>query len=194
MVADAEPLPEDVQELQSLVRAQRAQMQHMKLLIEKLKRMHFGRSSERLSREIEQLELQLEEMQAAIAPVQAVLKAAMEESGRPARKPLPEHLPRENVIHQSPCSCPDCGGEMRQIGEDVSEMIEYVPGRFKVLRHIRPKFACKGCERIVQAAASSRPIARGLPGPGLLAHVLVSKYADHCVPRTHRERWRCGAM
>ena len=68
---------------------------------------------------------------------------------------------------------------MKSLGEDVSEMLEYVPSRFKVIRHVRPKLACGRCDKIVQAAAPSRPIARGLAGPGLLAHVLVSKYADH---------------
>ncbi len=75
--------------------------------------------------------------------------------------------------------CPQCGGKLCRLGEDVSEMLEYVPARFKVIRHVRPKLSCGGCDHIVQAAAPSRPIARGLAGPGLLAHVLVSKYADH---------------
>ena len=92
---------------------------------------------------------------------------------------MPEHLPREQVVHQPACACPDCGGALRRIGEDVSEVLEYVPQHFKVVRHVRPKLSCAGCQRIVQVAAPSRPIARGLAGPGLLAHVLVSKYADH---------------
>ena len=68
---------------------------------------------------------------------------------------------------------------MRQFGEDVSEQLEHIPDSFKVIRHVRPKFACSGCERVVEAPAPSRPIERGLAGPGLLAHVLVSKFADH---------------
>ena len=79
-----------------------------------------------------------------------------------------------------PCGCTDCGGRLRQIGEDVSEQLEYVPARFKVIRHVRPKLACVDVRGIVQAAAPSRPIARGLAGPGLLAHVMVSKYATTC--------------
>ena len=75
--------------------------------------------------------------------------------------------------------CPDCGGPLKPLGEDVSERLEYVPSHFRVIRHVRPKRACGRCDRIVQAPAPSRPIARGLAGPGLLAHVLVSKYADH---------------
>jgi transposase len=93
---------------------------------------------------------------------------------------LPEHLPRETHRHEAQVqTCPDCGGALRQFGEDVSEVLEYVPAQFKVLRHVRPKLSCTRCERVVQAAAPSRPIERGLAGPGLLAHVLVSKYADH---------------
>src|SRR6201996_3740015 len=76
-------------------------------------------------------------------------------------------------------ACPDCGGKLRDLGEDVSEVLEYVPARFKVIRHVRPKLSCTKCDVIVQAGAPSRPIARGSAGPGLLAHVLVSKYADH---------------
>jgi transposase len=89
---------------------------------------------------------------------------------------LPEHLPREERVHENPCACPSCGGELRPLGEDVSEMLEYIPGRYKVIRHVRPKLSCANCQKIVQPSAPSRPIERGLPGPGLLAHVLVSKY------------------
>src|SRR6185312_8044772 len=83
------------------------------------------------------------------------------------------------------CTCPirrhalTVGGALRSLGEDVSETLEYVPASFKVIRHVRPKLSCGGCDRIVQKAAPSRAIDRGLPGPGLLAHVLGAKYADH---------------
>jgi transposase len=82
------------------------------------------------------------------------------------------HLPGQDC-------CPDCGGQLRNFGEDVAEVLEYVPANFKVIRHVRPKFACAQCERVVLAPAPSRTIERGLAGPGLLAHVLVAKYADH---------------
>lgn len=90
------------------------------------------------------------------------------------------HLPREERIH-APAeeACPSCGGALKHRGEDVSEQLEYVPARFKVIRHVRPKLACSCCDCIVQAAAPSRPIERGLPGSGLLAHVLIGKFADH---------------
>ena len=93
---------------------------------------------------------------------------------------MPDHLPLETVEH-APVegTCPDCGSTFVNLGEDVSAMLEYVPAHFKVIRHVRPKLSCSHCECIVQAAAPARPIARGLPGPALLAHVLVGKFCDH---------------
>jgi transposase len=99
---------------------------------------------------------------------------------KPFRRPLPEHLPREVHTHMpSHVVGPDCGCRLRKLGEDVAEMLEYVRACFKVIRHVRPKLSCDACDCIVQAPAASPPIDRGLAGPGLLAHVLVSKYADH---------------
>jgi transposase len=102
------------------------------------------------------------------------------------RKPLPENLPREVITHlpKHDC-CPDCGSALRQFGEDVSEQLERIPATFKVIRHVRPKFACNRCERVVEAPVPSRPIERGLAGPALLAHVLMSKYGCH-LPLYHQ--------
>lgn len=179
-------LPDDVTALKALVLEQRAQLatrvaeiEHLKLLIAKLRRTQFGRSSERLDRQIEQMELRLEELQTAQAEPPPVGKPEVEGKSKPVRRPLPEHLPRERVVHEPACNCPDCGAAMKKIGEDVSEVLDYVPARFRVIRHVRPKMACPECERIVQVEAPSRPIDRGTAGAGLLAHVLVSKYADH---------------
>jgi transposase len=170
------------------------QIEHLKLVIEKYRRMIFGRKSEKLAGQLEQLELQLEELETAqgadeaaqaateaTPPASAQASSAQATRKRPARRPLPEHLPRE-VINHLPAHdcCPDCGGALRQFGEDVAEQLERIPATFKVIRHVRPKFACKQCERVVEAPAPARPIERGLAGPDLLAHVLVSKYADHC--------------
>lgn len=161
------------------------EIEHLKLLIAKLRRLQFGRKSEKLDREIEQLELRLDELEATqgakAAPSQtpSVAAPAMN-AAKPVRRPLPEHLPREvRTYPPKQNACPDCGGELKHLGEDVSEILEYVPARFKVIRQVRPKLACACCERIVQAEAPSRPIERGVAGPGLLAHVLVSKYCDH---------------
>lgn len=182
-------LPADIESLQRLVIAQRAAIVSRDVLIEKLrmqlarlKRRQFGRSSEQLDQQIAQLELTLEELEASETQIATpALRAvgAPPERHRPVRRPLPEHLPRETLVHATDCRCSACGGELRPLGEDVAEVLEYVPGHFKVIRHVRPKFSCASCQTITQASAPSRPIARGLAGPGLLAHVLVSKYADH---------------
>ena len=159
-----------------------SEIERLMLLVEKLQRMLFGAKSEKVLRQIDQLELQLEELQAANAVEEFTATAVAERpaTARPFRRPLPEHLPREVHTHMpNHEACPDCGGRLRELGEDVAEMLEYVRASFKVLRHVRPKLSCDACDRIVQAPAPSRPIDRGLAGPGLLAHVLVSKYADH---------------
>ena len=179
MAAEPDDLPDSVEALKQLVRAQRAQVEHLQLIIAKLKRMQFGRRSEKLDREVEQLQLRLEELQSVVAQTAAARKPEPDEKTKPARRPLPEHLPRTQIVHTPACNCPDCGAAMRKIGEDVAEVLDYVPARFRVIRHVRPKLACPLCERIVQVDAPSRPIDRGLAGPGLLAHILVSKYADH---------------
>ncbi len=83
------------------------------------------------------------------------------------------------VEHAAPCACPKCGGTLRALGEDVTEVLDYVPGSFRVTRHVRPKLSCRSCESIAQAPVPSLPIERGLAGPGLLSHVLVAKYCDH---------------
>jgi len=159
------------------------EIEHLKLLIAKLRRMQFGRKSEKLERQIEQLELKLEELESvkAAPAMEAGSKSSAEAARlvRPTRQPLPEHLPREVKIYSPPDEVCACGGRLRPLGEDVSEVLEYVPARFKVMRYVRPKLSCASCERIVQTPAPSRPIERGLAGPGLLAHVLVAKYADH---------------
>jgi transposase len=97
----------------------------------------------------------------------------------PARRPLPEHLPRERVIYPVPSACPCCGGTLHKLGEDVTETLELVPRQWKVVCHVREKYSCRTCEAITQPPAPSHPIARGRAGPGLLAHVLFSKYGLH---------------
>ncbi len=183
----------DVQSLKALVLAKQAEIdshateiENLKLLILKLKRMHFGPRSEKYDRDIKQLELRLEDLetnQAAVEPpplMPATVVLKQEARCKPARRPLPAELPRETeTIAPAQEACPDCGDKLRRLGEDVSETLEYVPARFKVIRTVRPKLSCADCSQIVQAPAPNRVIDRGLAGPGLLAHVLVSKYADH---------------
>jgi transposase len=159
-----------------------SEIERLVLLVEKLQRMLFGTKSEKVLRQIEQLELQLEELQAtsAIEEIAAISPLDRPVAAKPFRRPLPAHLPREVHTHMPDHeACPDCGGRLRVLGEDVAEMLERVRACFKVIRHVRPKLSCDACDRIMQAPAPSRPIDRGLAGPGLLAHVLVSKYSAH---------------
>lgn len=189
---DALPVPADLslldrETLAALVLAQQekllshsSEIEHLKLIIAKLRRMVFGTSSEKVTREIEQLELKLEELEVRTAERAEARSSSDSPSKRSSRRPLPEHLPREVHVHMPQAdACSSCGGALRKLGEDVSEMLEYVPASFKVIRHIRPKLCCTKCDVILEAPAPSRPIDRGLAGPGLLAHVLVAKYADH---------------
>lgn len=172
-----------LEEIEAQLLSRQLEIQALKLQIAQLKRMQFGRSSEQLNEKIAQLEFALEDLEAAEGAAPAAVPVPETVREKSIRRPLPAHLPRENVVHEplpsEACTCPACGGAMRLLGEDSSEMLEYIPGHFKVLRHIRPKLACARCDTIVQAPAPSRPIARGMAGPGLLAHVLVCKYADH---------------
>ncbi|UYY76803.1 IS66 family transposase [Sphingomonas sp. R1] len=162
------------------------QIEKLKVQLARLRRMKFGQSSERLLLLADQLELSLEDLEAAHAHATCVIagRTAEEpasESNQPRRQPLPAHLRREEVLHPAPAAdgCTSCGGAMARLGEDVTEVLEYVPGRFHVVRHVRPKLACKRCDAISQAPAPSLPVPRGRAGPGLLAHVVISKFADH---------------
>jgi transposase len=171
----------DSETLRALVVEKQNEIESLKLLILKLQRMQFGRSSERLAHDIHQLELRLEDLETtgASKPISAVLESILEPL-KPARRPLPAELPRETEILQPKDTvCPDCGAALSQLGDDVCEVLELVPAQFKVIRTVRPKLSCTRCDRIVQEPAPHRPIARGSAGPDLLAHVIVSKYADH---------------
>jgi transposase len=178
----------DVDALRTMVVEQHTLIERLQTMIAHLRRMQFGRKSEKIERQVEQLELELEELESAKAAQIEELErkleppkaAALETVRKPVRRALPEHLPREVETH-SPADqcCPACSAELKKLGEDVSEVLEWVPASFKVIRHVRPKMCCTKCDVIVQAEAPTRPIARGMAGPGLLAHVLVSKYADH---------------
>ena len=168
-----------------------AEVALLKLMVDKLKLQLARRAREQYGPSSEQLDAQLT-LITAEAPKATTTGAAAPAAPTKPRKPrrdnrkLPEHLPRETRVHHpkgytpdTPCACSECGGKLRQIGQDVAEQLEYVPGRFKVIQHVRPKLACVRCEGIFQAPAPSRPITRGLPGPALLAHVMVAKYCDH---------------
>jgi transposase len=171
-----------VAELTRALSSRELQIEALQLQIMALRRRQFGRKSEQLDGQIEQPERKLEELQTdegqSLAP--DIAEAPTKRVARPGRKPLPEHLPREVPEHApAETACPACGNALAKLGEDVSEMLEYVPASFKVIRHVRPKLNCTCCDCIVQAPPVSRPITRGLAGPGLLAHVMVAKFCDH---------------
>jgi len=171
-------------------------IEKLKYTIAKLRHQQFGQSAER-GAILEQLELQLSELQedASQAEAAAQLAAANAKSlpsgldprvevknferRKPARRALPEHLPRERIVYPSPSACPCCGGALHKLGEDVTETLELIPRQWKVIQHVREKFSCRTCEAITQPPAPSHPIARGRAGPGLLAHILFAKYGLH---------------
>jgi transposase len=190
MNIDLATLPDDVETLQRMVRTLAAERTHLseaqaeierlQLIVQKLQRSQFGRRAERL--DDDQLQLGFEDVNTDIARVEATLPPATVKMprSRPDRPSLPAHLPREDMRldleHQA---CPCCGGELHMIGETVSEMLDHVPARLRVIRICRARYGCRACGTIHQAPAPERPIAKGLASPGLLAHVLVAKYCDH---------------
>jgi transposase len=165
------------------IHAKTLHIEKLRATLALMKRARFGRSSER----IEQLELligDLEEEEAEERVRQDTVverRSSQGQARRPrGRQPLPAHLPRERVEHDAAATCPACGSEkLSRIGTDEREVLEYVPSHFKVVVHVRPKMSCRACETITQVPVPSLPIERGRPGPSLLAHVLVAKYADH---------------
>src|SRR3954454_6113204 len=170
------------------VAALRLEIERLKLLLAKARRAQFGRSSERGAELVEQLELRLADLEESAAEEEGSAELAApgkrgSPSGggarRPAPRPLPAHLPRERVVYPAPCSCPECGGPVRKLGEDVTESLECEPRRWKVVEHVREKVSCRACEAVSQPPAPSHPIARGRAGPGLLARVLAAKYGQH---------------
>ena len=190
MNIDLAALPDDVEALQQLVRSlaaersslseAQAEIERLHLIIKKLQRSQFGRRAERL--DDGQLQLGLEDLNVDLARTEAKLPPIKTNTVKPEgeRLSLPAHLPREDVrFDVDGQACPCCGGTLHLIGETVSEMLDHVPARLRVIRICRPRYGCRACGTINQAPAPERPIAKGLATPALLAHVLVSKYCDH---------------
>lgn len=187
MLKTFKTLPDDPAELRAVSELMVQHIQSQAYQIEKLKAELYGHRKSRFGSKSEtsqQLALDLQEDSEieAAAQEQAADIAKKEPTQRKRshnRAPLPEHLKREQTVLSPGETCSECGGKLRQLGEDVTEELDYVPGHFVVRQIVRPRMACKGCEAFVQAELPSRPITRGRGGPGLLAHVLVSKYCDH---------------
>ena len=205
-------LPDDVDALKAALLAARAEtaiaiaeqssnralIAHLKLQIEKLNRDRFGPRSERTARLLDQMELQLEELEATATEDELAAETAAAKTttvagftrARPARRPFPEHLPRERVVVPGPVACACCGGpRLSKLGEDVTETLEVVPRTWKVIQHVREKFSCRDCERISQPPAPFHVTPRGWAGPNLLAMMLFEKFGQHQPLNRQAERY-----
>jgi transposase len=178
--------------------ATEALIAHLKLQIAKLKREQYGPSAERSRRLLDQLELQLEELEASASEDELAAEMAATKTtnvaafsrNRPARKPFPEHLPRERVVIAAPCACPACGGtRLSKLGEDVTETLEVIPRAWKVLQTVRERFSCRDCETITQPPAPFHVVPRGWAGPSFLAMLLFEKYGQHQPLNRQAERF-----
>ena len=185
-------LPRDVDVLHQLVRdlasamdESRVEVERLRLIIKQFQRAQFAGRSEKLDADQFQLGLGGTWMPTLLAPRHVGLHLSLRQSPRkltpePHRAPLPEHLPRSETMLDVPHdACPDCGHRMHAAGETTSEMLDWVPAQFRVLRIRRPKWACADCGTLKQAPAPERAIGKGLATPALLAHVLISRYCDH---------------
>ena len=237
MSVEATPLPNDPAVLKAMIAALQAENQKMsaslrahdllvqalRVRIARLQKQKFGSSSEKIEREIEQLELALEDLQVALAEADELPPDGDDEpetdnqtpepaeprESRRRRPKVSQDTPRERRELDPGDSCPDCGGDLRVVGEDVSELIDMIAAQLKVIEIARIKKSCRRCERMVQSPAPSRPIPRSMAGPNLLAYVLTSKFDDHVplyrqneifarmgadIPDTTLADWCGGAM
>lgn len=195
--ARAAAAEEELTQARAVVSASDAMIRHLQLQIAKLRREQFGHSAERHARLIEQLEMQLEDLETDLGQDRAKTDAAVAkttvaafERRRPARKPFPEHLPRERVVVEAPTSCSCCGsGRIVKMGEDITETLEVVPRQWKVIQTVREKFTCRDCEKISQPPTPFHPTPRGWAGPNLLAMVLFEKFGQHQPLNRQAERY-----
>lgn len=195
--ARAAAAEDELIQARAVVSASDAMIRHLQLQIAKLRREQFGHSAERHARLIEQLEMQLEDLETDLGQDRAKTDAAVAkttvaafERRRPARKPFPDHLPRERVVVEAPASCTCCGStRIVKMGEDITETLEVIPRQWKVIQTIREKFTCRDCEKISQPPAPFHPTPRGWAGPNLLAMVLFEKFGQHQPLNRQAERY-----
>jgi transposase len=169
----------------------------LELQNEKMRRVLYGQRSERTRHLLDQMELVFEECEASASEDEALgilaatkTNVAPFERKRPARKPLPEHLPRERVVVAAPSTCPCCGSDrLSKLGEDITETLEVVPRQWKVIQTVREKFSCRNCETITQPPAPFHVTPRGLFGPSFLAMVLFEKFGAHQPLNRQRDRY-----
>ena len=180
-------------------RAEAALIAYYKLEIEKLKRQLYGTRSERKTRLLEQMELQLEELEATATEDELAAEKAVSRTQtvrsfqrkRSARRPFPDHLPRERIVIPAPESCPCCGSpKLSKLGEDITETLEVIPRQWKVIQTVREKFSCRDCETITQPPAPFHVTPRGFAGPNLLAMILFEKFGQHQPLNRQSERYR----
>jgi transposase len=169
---------------------------HLKLAIEKLRRELYGTRSERKTRLLDQMELALEELEAAASEDELAARAVSTEAvaaferRRPSRRPFPAYLPRERVVIAAPQTCPCCGSaRLSKLGEDVTETLEVIPRRWKVIETVRERFSCRDCEAITQPPAPFHVTPRGFAGPNLLATILFEKFGQHLPLNRQSERY-----
>src|SRR5215212_1542880 len=201
MAAALESLPDDPLALKAIILSQReeitrlsateraleALVETLKIRIARLRKQKFAASSEKIEREIEQLQLALEDLEVAIAaadPSPETEPDANEDAPAPtprrrSRPRIADTIARERIVLDPGACCPACGGPLRLLGEDVSAMLDFVAAKLKLVETARLKKSCRCCEMIVQSPAPTRPTRRGMAGPNLLAHILVSKFDDH---------------
>jgi transposase len=203
----ADPLPEDTEALKTALIETRARLsgaealiEHLQLVIAKMKREKFGPRSERGQRLLDQMELQLEELAAAQGEDQSGAETAAVQvrsfaRQKAVRRNFPADLPRRRIVHAAPVACPCCGGtKLSKIGEDVTETLDVVPRQWFVTEHVREKFSCRSCETITQPPAPFHVIARGFAGPSLLAMILVDKYANHQPLNRQSDKFACEGI
>jgi transposase len=219
MATTRQDLPEDIEALRAALIAERvraarveaelavakakasddaAVIAHQRLHIEKLTRQLYGHQSERTVRLLDQMELAFEELESSASEDEIAAERAVAKTTnvvaftrkRPARQPFPEHLPRERMVEPGPAACQCCGSpRLRKLGEDITETLEVIPRRWKVIQHVREKFTCRDCEKISQAPAPFHVVARGWAGPSLLAMILFEKYGQHQPLNRQAERY-----
>ncbi len=190
-IETAEARPEtaesELAQARAVVSTSEAMIKHLRLEIARLRREQYGHSSERRARLIDQMELQLEALEAAATEDEIAAEKAAKtttvagfERRRPARKPFPDHLPRERVVIEAPSACSCCDSErIVKMGEDVTETLEVIPRQWKVIQTVREKFSCRHCEKISQLPAPFHATPRGWAGPNLLATILFEKFGQH---------------
>jgi transposase len=195
-----------LQQARAYGRVLNIEIERLKLLLAKLRHEQYGQSSERAKRLLEQLELQLEDLEETTSADEAAAEISEQQKSsettevrgfqrrKPARRPLPDHLPRTRIVHPAPTACPCCGGGLRKLGEHVLETLERIPARWFVIQNVREKFSCRACEAITEPPAPSYPISRGRAGPNLLADVAFGKFGMHLPLHRQSERFACEGV